>query len=316
MHLIDVLKTYPMRPAQSVPEWMLGCFKRNRITFANGLTDQQTHVFWLQGRNQTIDLRLPIEQAQVRSPLMQCSPEQLETLANYEGWYAQSTWHNDKLSWSGGTSLQLHNRWPEPALLQRIGNCMMEFAPSGAYVEDWRLQSSQPGALISLRLLEERDLHSGELRHQDGALIITGDWAGLVLGRKAPLPAGSQHDQLRDRIRQANYASDLISQAFNFETSVAQGSLEQGYTTTFSTCHARIGSELCTLEGFTLDSELGLLIQDTHAHNTPIRRRFLIDTLEPDYAFCASSHSTPEAEHWFNAEASTLARYTEVLSEF
>jgi hypothetical protein len=314
MHLTEVLKQHPDRPTQSVPEWMLGCFKRNRITFANGLTDQQTHVFWLQGRNLTIDLRLPLASSQVTSPLMQCTPEQLEMLANNEGWYAESAWYDGVLSWSGGTSLQLHNRWPEPALLQRIGNCMMEFAPSGAYVEDWRLQSCQPGPLVSLKLLEQRNVNTGELQHRDGALIITGDWAGLVLGRKETLAPGSPSDQLRDRIRLANHDPAFISNAFHFETSVAHGSLEQGYITAFSTCHSRIGSTLCSLEGFSMDEEHGLLVQQSCEHDTIIERRFQIDTLEHVFPFRATSNASPEAQHWFDAETPTLARYATVIN--
>src|SRR5690606_1751457 len=124
------------------------------ISFADGSSDTDTQVFWLQSRNFSIDLRLPMHAALITQakPWQDYSAAELAVLANHEGWVAQSIWDGQRLSWHEPTSLQLHNRWPEPALLQRVGNCMMEFADSNAYVEDWRLQPSTPGPLIGLRL--------------------------------------------------------------------------------------------------------------------------------------------------------------------
>ncbi len=162
MNLMELAERHARRPATSVPDWMLGYYKRRAISFANGDTDLDTHVCWVQSRNFTIDLRLPLAEDQVPArALADYSAAELQVLANHEGWEALSHWDGERLAWRGDTSLQLHNRWPEPALLSRIGNCMIEFAPSGAYVEDWRLQPSAPGPLIGLRLIEEREVDSG-----------------------------------------------------------------------------------------------------------------------------------------------------------
>lgn len=314
MHLIALLKEYAQTPSTTVPDWMIGCFKRHCITFANGLSDMHTRVFWLQGRNLTIDLRLPLIEDQVRQPFHDCQPTQLQQLANYEGWSADSHWQDDQLSWSGGTSFQLHNRWPEPAILHRVGNCMMEFAPSGAYVEDWRFQENQNGPLISLRLLEERDLHSGELRHLDGALIITGNWAGLVLGRAKHSFELAPDQQLRDLVKDYADQSHALDALFNFETSIAHGSLEQGFVIRHSNRFERTDEQLCPMDGFEFDATNNQIIQTLTSGNTQIQRRFTIDTLEPEFRFCHDSPWTGKAADWFNHEKVTLGRYLKQIN--
>lgn len=320
MHLKELLEQYAVAAnrqtaEQSVPQWMLGCFKRRSISFANGLTDTQTQVFWLQGRNLTIDLRLPVAAEQVTKKAWQeCTSEELAQLANYEGWSADSRWQHEQLSWSGGVSLQIHNRWPEPAKLYRVGDCMMEFAPSGAYVEDWRLQSYLPGPLVSLRLIEERDLGSGRLRHLGGALIITGNWAGLVLGRAQAIGADTSKQQIRDRLSLAGDDVASNAQLFNFETSVAQGSLDDGFITLFSTQFSRLGEPLFSLEGFSFDQQTNQIVQHVTHKNTRIERRFAIDSLEQHFPFTRTSPWPSEAQVWFEQERQTLSRYLQTVS--
>ena len=41
-----------------LPQYLLGAFRRKSITFANGLTDENTLVYWFQSKTFTIDLRL------------------------------------------------------------------------------------------------------------------------------------------------------------------------------------------------------------------------------------------------------------------
>ena len=70
---------------------------------------------WYSDRN-LIDLRLPLERDQVAArPLHEYSADELQVLANYEGWKAPSIWDGTQLSWGDtDVTLQLHNRWPEP----------------------------------------------------------------------------------------------------------------------------------------------------------------------------------------------------------
>lgn len=314
MHLKDLFDHFSSPSASSVPDWMIGCFRRHCITFANGMSDTQTRVFWLQGRNLTIDLRLPPVQQQVPLAFKQCQQEELLQLANYEGWSAHSIWRNNQLSWTDAASFQLHNRWPEPAILQRVGNCMMEFAPSGAYVEDWRFQPNRPGPLVSLRLLEERDLGSGELRHKDGALIIAGNWAGLVLGRANASIHMEKGQQLRDLVKACSHDSAQLNELFNFETSLAHGSVNEGFTIEHSTCFQRMGEVLCPLDGFELDASNKQVIQTLTTGSASIQRRFVIDTMEADFTFENTSSWTHEAEQWFTQEAPTLTPYLKKIN--
>lgn len=314
MNLFDLVALHPQPASDGVPDWMLGFYKRRSISFANGLTDVHTHVCWFQSRHFTIDLRLPLEDQQVPAkPLPEHSADELQTLANYEGWEALCSWEGDVLSWHTDTSFQLHNRWPEPGVLKRIGNCMIEFSPSGAYVEDWRLQTSAPGALIGLRLLEEREVQSGFVHHRGGGLIVCGEHAALVLGRADPLDSSPEGEPLRDRI--ARHANDpqWIKRAFNFETSVAEGSPEAGYNVTLSTCAGRVGQPLISLEGFERLADGKHVSQLFTVEGIARERLFVIDTLEPDISYAQTTGFTAGAAQWYARESPTLSRYTQPL---
>lgn len=312
MNLLDLVNRHPFRPDSSVPEWMLGYFRRRTISFADGQTDAQTLVCWFQSRNFTIDLRLPVEADLVPArALAYYSPAELLVLANHEGWEALSHWDGSRLSWHGGTSLQLHNRWPEPALLSRIGNCMIEFAPSGAYVEDWRLQPSSPGALIGLRLIEEREQHSGKVLHRGGGLIVCGDYAALVLGRPESLV--DDGTTLRERVADAAGDIQRLEALLDFETSVARGSLDSGFTVLHSTRPERVGQQLLTLDGFEYLPDAQQVRQVFERNGVACVRLFTIDTLEPTLCYPQATGFTPDAAAWYDAESPTLARYSSPL---
>lgn len=315
MHLQELLLYYQglqshasLASTHASPDWMLGCFKRQSITFANGKTDRKTRVFWLQGRQLTIDLRLPLAQDQVQHAWPDCSAKQLRSLANYEGWSADSRWHNGQLSWQGGASFQIHNRWPEPAILHRVGDCMVELAPHGSYVEDWRAQSTQPGPLVSLRLIDETHRQTSQKRSRGGAIIIAGNWAGLIIGRKKE-PRQVPHKQLRDLVSTLN-TTQLLSQLFDFEASVATGNIQDGYVVQHSIHVERQAQPLLPLDGFELCADERHVIQHLDHQGDPILRRFEIDTLVPKMNFGSHTPWHPQSAAWFQRESETLTRYT------
>ena len=313
MTLNELIARHGRKAARSVPDAMLGFWKRHWISFANGTTDLYTHVCWVQSRNFTIDLRLPLEQDQPPPrALHEYSPEELQVLANYEGWSADSDWDGSALSWRDTeVTLQLHNRWPEPAFLKRTGNCMIEHCPSNIYVEDWRLQASAPGALAGLRLVEERELVSGRIRHKGGGLIVCGDYAALVLGRAAPL---SSSKPLKQLVAEAGRDTQRLEQLFNFEASVAITGPGDDYRVMFSTRPGRVGEVLFDREGFEYLEATQQVRQRFTVGDVACERIFEIDTLEARVAYPLQTQAPPVAQAWFEMEAATLGRYLETLS--
>lgn len=310
MRLDELVARHGRRPTHCVPDWMLGYWKRYSISFADGMTDLLTDVCWLQSRNFTIDLRLPMEAGQfpVR-PLTAYNARELQVLANFEGWTALSDWDGQVLSWRDTeVSLQLHNRWPEAAILKRTGNCMIEHCASNAYVEDWRLQPSAPGLLVGLQMIEEREVATGRLRHRGGALIVCGDHAGLVLGRPAPI---DRSRSFRQHVIEAGHDAERLTALFAFETSVAQREGE-GYRVALSTCPGRVGVELMPLDGFTCLPD-GRVQQRLVIDEVEVERVFDVDTLETGVAFDQTTGFTPEAAAWHERESATLRRYTRPL---
>lgn len=312
MHLQELISSCQHRANSSVPTWMIGGFKRRSITFANGLMDTQTIVFWLQSRNLTIDLRLPIQSEQVTAQALTHAPEKaLLAMADYEGWSANSVWQNDQLSWNGGTSFQVHNRWPEPAELKRIGDCMIEFAPSGAYVEDWRILSKTPGPLVGLTLIEETNLATGETQHRDGALIINGEWAGLVLGRPTPVTVdpSEKNMQLRERVGNNLHDNAHLTHLFQFETAIATGDIHRGFKVVHALHPQSLGQNLFELDGFKIGDQPGEVIHTFNSNGSTIKRKYRIDSIEAHFSFSAETPMTPSAQRWLKHEENTLGRY-------
>lgn len=303
MHVTELFKQ-DIGAAESVPNWMKGAFRRRCISFANGLSDDTTRVFWLQSDSLTIDLRLPDLSEQLAN---QMDPNKV---LDYEAWYAHSVWHNQQLSWQNGEAFQLYNRWPEPALLSRVGNCMMEFAPSGAYVEDWRLMSDQPGPLIGLELISERDMLTGEHWPRRGALIINNSIAGLVIGRRdilhevKPVSLSAYKKQLN-----ISQTDNLL----NFETAIAVGDIRQGYTVAHSLNGGRIGQNLTDLNGFENATEAGFCKQIVEINGQKIERTYRVDCFYARFEFSSKTAASPESDKWFTDEEKTLTRYTKTI---
>lgn len=310
MNVFELAAGFPARPSGGVPEWMLGHFRRRFITFADGRSDERTEVHWVQSRTFTIDLRLPAGPPLPARPLAHYDADSLRVLANHEGWMADTLWQDGQLSWRGGVSLQVHNRWPEPAPLQRVGNCMIEFAPSGAYVEDWRLQATG-GPLIGLRLIEERDVASGVVRQRGGGLIVCGDHAAWTHGRARilDLPPGQT---LRDRASLVCGDAAQLQPLFDFETSLAHGEVGKAYHVVLSTQPARVGQTLDLL-GF--DAPKGdrvrqrLSIDAGDGYRVEVVREYIIDVLAPDWQPDLSTPQSAEGAAWFESEFETLGRH-------
>lgn len=345
MNVHELLARHALRPAQGVPDWMIGWFKRYSISFADGQTDTRTHVCWLQSRNFTIDLRLPRRAEQpaasegkalTEGRLADIHPEAWARWSDFEGWKAPASWDGHRLTWhTPDASLQWHDRWPEPAILHRVGQCMVEFCDSGAYVEDWRLQASAPGPLLGLHLLYEQDEERGVVHHVGGGWIICGDHAALVRGH-APAgrirPAGQTlSGHVSHKIGHLPEALPELARLFDFETSVAtwDGS---AHRVLWSTRAERIGEPLCPTEGLTwlgenVSHQIDPVDIPTHLHGLPrvkqslvldgrpVVRHFAVDALEPQMSFGLETACTDEARRWMQHEARTLARYTTLLDD-
>ncbi|MCR9184051.1 MAG: hypothetical protein NXH81_01500 [Halieaceae bacterium] len=312
MTLAELLEKYPREPAGGVPDWMLGCFRRRCISFANGQSDEQTIVYWFQSRNFTIDLRLPRLEDQVRAaPLNEYNELEIVGRAGYEGWLASCAWSGEAMVWHPGDSLQVTDRWPEPAQLKRIGNCMIEFAPSGAYVEDWRLQPSAPGPLLGLQLLQEYDENSGQWSPRGGGLIICGDHAAQVLGRSAGVTAGAA--TLQELAANAVGDTKTLRALLDFETSVAAGSVADGYTVVHSTIPERRGQPLLEPGEFSWVQGSDELEHEFYHNGRRCLRRYAVDVIESQRSFSIKTPANQASENWFARESATLRRYAEVL---
>lgn len=307
MHLFELTDIQRPRRGDSVPEWALGCFRRRCITYFTGASDETTEVVWMQSRGLTADYRrVPgrLKLAGVRA-LAELSLFELLELAQVEGGFARTRWDGEAMHWSDWVSFQTHAKWPEAGLLERVGNCLIEFAPSGAYVEDWRVEPCEAGPLLGLGLLEEKELDTLAIRHRGGGLIVCGRHASFVRGRPAELPAVGR---LCDYVRAHAQDPERLRQVFTFDaaygTAVAPG--QEDFTVTLATLPWREGQSVIQMDGFSYDAEHDHVVQRVHEQGHPIERRFTIDTLERQFRGSPATVPSAEGRAWLDREADTL----------
>lgn len=295
MTLDELLATLPPAGLDDIafPHRLLGAFRRKSITFCNGMTDETTPVYWFQSRSFTIDLRLPD------------GPE--TPLTDRQGWIGDTLWDKTtrQMSWDVGRSYQPRNQWPEPASLGFIGNAVLEFAPSGAYVEDWR-QLSTRGPLLGLRLVSLVEDASGQSHAMDGGLIVAGDNVAFACSR---LPAIDR--ALAEAPDLARALSDGIasaSQIESYEVSLALG----GDTVTASTLPRRLGQPILPVDAFAIDRD-GAVTLPWQLDGRDCHLRFARDLHVPDFAFANQTSCTAEASRWLAQESGHLLRNAAML---
>ena len=207
----------------TVPDLMFGCWRRAWIKFADGTFDDTTTVVWLQTESQMVDVRINADPLNIarRSGLHDCTIDELHALALND---ASSGFtecgppvvgadglRGATASWDTrghGVNFQPVSAFPEPGLMawNADGTVMMEYAPSGAYIEEWRLV---PGSRDPLTIM-----------HHDACTIYrAGSVAVFVRDRAIAIPRIARLPELVDE-----YWEDrtLIEELLDCEFSVAE----------------------------------------------------------------------------------------------
>lgn len=207
----------------TVPDLLFGCWKRAWIKFADGTIDDTTTVVWLQTESQMVDVRINADPLNIshRSGLHDCTIDELHALALNDASSgftecgppvvgadglrcATASWNTR----GHGINFQPVSAFPEPGLMtwNADGTLMMEYAPSGAYVEEWRLV---PGSREPLSVTQR----------EHGTVYRSGVVAVFVRDRAIPIPRLARLSELVDE-----YWEDrtMIEELLDCEFSVAE----------------------------------------------------------------------------------------------
>ncbi|NNH78280.1 hypothetical protein HLH17_11485 [Acinetobacter sp. ANC 5380] len=293
MNLFEILKKIPESQnfVGPIPSYLYGAFRRKSISFFNGLTDENTIVYWFQSRSFTIDLRLK---------------HRSETPVNErQGWIGHTLWDTEQalLSWqvSDTANYQNHVQWPEPAKLHAIGNCILEFSPSNVYVEDWR-QQVHSGLYLGLRLKTAVDVESGEQLNMDGGLIICDQHVAYTLTRLPKIQNIVSHlDLTADGLESNN-----IEHIESFEVSIGT----DGHTKYYSTSSEQTDQPF-NFDDFEIIDD-STLQQRTSLNGRQIDLIFDIDIYQSNYLFQQQTLTTPDSEHWLKSEESHLLHHAKL----
>jgi hypothetical protein len=207
---------------RTVPELMLGCWRRAWIEFSDGSRDDTTTVVWLQTKSSMVDVRIAGDRPNISARgLHECSVDDLRMIATADASSgftecgppivgadgrraATATWHTR----GHGVNFQPVSAFPEPGLMSwnDDGTVMMERAPSGAYVEEWRLVSDSRDPLVVTHIGDE-------------TIYRTGSVAAFVRDRRVPIPRPARLLELLDE-----YETDrpMMEALLDCEFSVAE----------------------------------------------------------------------------------------------
>lgn len=229
----------------TVPARLIGCWDRRYIRFSDGTEDTTTRVIWVQTLSGVGDIRIPAARPDLRARrgLADCSREELLALAEQDC-FCGVTLFDAKAqpfptaSWPKESYLfrfQPVITFPEPGWMEWLeeGTCMIERAPSGAYVEDWRLQ---PRSQSFAAHLTKRDAPTTT------CLYVAGDHAIFARNRSALLP---NDKTILELAREADHDHERLQELLDCEFSYARRSETSGeYLIEVSTLPWREGQPL------------------------------------------------------------------------
>lgn len=306
MTLDELAAVAPRASPAATPAWAWGCFHRRSITYANGQEDLAERVVRLQGHSLTGELRVPAWRPDVsgRQAFSGCTVEELLELAAVEGGVAYAAFADGLMSWHDPSSFQPYVKWPESGQMQRVGAGLIEFAPTGVYMQDWRLQTGSGGLIAALRLMFETGL-DGLTRPRDGGLIICGDHCLFSLDRRRPLPSDAP---AAHQMRQAGDPFAFADRVFDGETSYARRQADGRFKVELSTNPFHEGSMAPVTEDFVSTSISEVLRQVIGQGPDRIVRQWRIDTLIPDADISAVTATDTAGADWLKREAKTLLR--------
>jgi len=205
---------------RTVPDKMLGCWKRKYIRFKNAETDTSTTVIWLQTLSAMVDIRIPerILDFSTGLSLHEYTVEQLCELASQDCATAitrldESTTPYSTASWEAnddGAYIQTVVNYPEDGWFEwkEDGSCMMEWAPSRAYEEDWRLLENSRSYIAEFR---NTNIDKGEF------VFLAGDHAVYVRSRALEVKEQRPIQEIaKDNLDNKDYIISLVDVEFSY----------------------------------------------------------------------------------------------------
>lgn len=291
-------------PVLRVPQWAIGTVHRRSITFFNAVEDTQTFVAWVQSHGMTGDIRIHPARPSIppHTTLSDLDHATLILLASVEGGVATTSWDESQslMSWSNWVGLQTYDKYPEPGIMRRIGDCMIEFAPSGAYVEDWRFQTSDSGPVIGLKLVSET-AKDGATFARNGGCVIAGDHAMISIDRRLPLPDAVK---AQDVVRASADPVAALNAVFDCTVDYAV-KRPDGYRIHASTDPRREKLSWDFMSRLHA-GPAGQVIERGGATDAFAARTWSVDSFEKSVAFDLMTSVGADSQAWLDREADTL----------
>lgn len=141
--LAAVLRSPVVIGPRTVPDALIGCWRRNWIRYGDGAPQRDVHVVWLQTASGMGDIRIDSS----RPPHLSDSSCGVTVVDETTIPHPTARWEDG----DHGFSQQPEPSFPEDGWLEwRSPSVMWERAPSGAYVEEWQRAPHDRGVAVHL----------------------------------------------------------------------------------------------------------------------------------------------------------------------
>jgi hypothetical protein len=253
-----------------VPAAYRGLWRRSLLRTANGRTDRETRVFWMQTARLHIDIRVPAERPAFAhaSHLGDLTREELTQLCMQMGFAGVSVVARDEPSHTERCQWHRQIDYRPPGDGRDIGtmhfetpDIVLEDGIDTVYHERWEREASSAGVDWATSLTQREARSQGMLTeerapHDDAALFVARCGNRFMLARarspRAQALLGRYRNQsLADAIRDPQLSIDDIRALLDFEISLGQVRRDDGaqWTVELSTLPWREGMAAFSIAG-------------------------------------------------------------------
>lgn len=230
------------------PDWIVGLWKRESITLADGTVDRDTRVYWGQTKSLYVDIRVPADRSRM-SPgetFSVLSPRAIQPLTRQRGFAGHIIVTDNQCTWFRDIDYQPDTGRPDTGLLRLDDDTLYETGTTesvvgAGYEEVYRRVRRGDRLRAALRQVEPENAPLADSVETGSIIVLLDDRFLSARPRAAKLPAA---DSLRSLIDGAGQDWSRIHSLLDCE--ICLGTIDQhdGLRIDLSTIPFREGQRL------------------------------------------------------------------------
>lgn len=196
---------------ESVPEWLVGLWRRESITLDDGTVDDTTLVYWAQTSREFVDIRIPVDRPQIESTrtLEELTPDELLGLSGQKGFAGNTELQGNRCIWNREIDFRPNTGRPDTGMVRVEGDTLFEEGdPDSVIGSGYREVYHRicDGRRLCATLKREAGQSGDDGRPFPAAMLVFLDDRFMIArDRPDPLPpAETLHDLISRQLAQAS----------------------------------------------------------------------------------------------------------------